>query len=74
MADADSILAKAERATAEVMDEAERLVDRVAPLVERHMVKQALDLSTTGKLRLVWRLWRDPRVRRARDDRPAQLR
>jgi hypothetical protein len=23
----------------------------------------ALDLSATGKLRLVWRLWRDPRVR-----------
>lgn len=63
MADTDSILAKAERATHEVIDEAERLADRVAPPVERHMVKQTLDLSATGKLRLVWRLWRDPRVR-----------
>jgi uncharacterized membrane protein YkvA (DUF1232 family) len=63
MADADSILLKAERATSEVMGEAERLVDQVAPPAERHMVKQALDLSAGSKLRLVWRLWRDPRVR-----------
>jgi hypothetical protein len=45
------------------MDEAAHLVDRVSPPAERHMVKQAYGLSVAGKLKLVWRLWRDPRVR-----------
>ena len=63
MAEADSFLRTAERTASGIVENAERLVDRVAPPAEREIIRRALDLSTPQKVRLVRRLWRDPRVR-----------
>ena len=63
MAEADSFLRTAERTASGIVENAERLVDRVAPPAEREIIRRALDLSTPQKARLVRRLWRDPRVR-----------
>src|SRR5262245_30513834 len=56
---------RAERLAGELVEGAERLVDRVAPPDERDLVRRALDLSNRKKLLLARRLWKDARVRAA---------
>ena len=54
--------ARAERVAGEVLEGAERFVDRIAPPQERELIRRALDLSTRKKLLLARRLWKDARV------------
>jgi len=55
-------IVKAEQLAGELLEGAERLVERVAPPGERDLIRRALDLSTRKKLLLARRLWKDPRV------------
>lgn len=63
MAGDESLLVKAERAAAGLIEGAERLADRVAPPSERDLIRRALALPMGRQLLLVRRVWRDPRVR-----------
>src|SRR5687767_1961460 len=55
-------IVKAEHMAGDLMQGAERIVNRVAPPSERDLIRRALDLSTRKKLLLARRLWKDPRV------------